>query len=162
MDQRSQKIQEIIESKFRKAAQEAAAEIEELLSTDPPPPNSQKDKKESADLQKIRTLCRQLGGDPSSAGFGPITYGIYLCWQDEKAIQSLKHKIYPKISDKYSLQMKSVPQLMAGAIQKMAENMDEEKKFEIFGNSIRKTGWNPTTGQFLASMKEYIVEKGVL
>ena len=120
MDQRSQKIQEIIESKFRKAAQEAAAEIAELLSTDPPQPNSQKD------------------------------------------IQSLKHKIYPKVSDKYSLQMKSVPQLMAGAIQKMAENMDEEKKFEIFGNSIRKTGWNPTTGQFLASMKEYIVEKGIL
>lgn len=169
MDTLSPVIQAILERHLKKAIHEAAEEISSIaeiqIATKESPPLKSSPKittPEDPRMRVIRRELRHLGGDPSMKGFTPLAYSLLLCCDNPELSLSLKRELYPVVSKNCHVAMKSIAQLLGGAISKIYDNMDKTKANEIFGASIQKTSWAPKVSTFLGSMTDYIKENSIL
>lgn len=117
---------------------------------------------EESQVVKICKTLRILGCDPSLKGYRPLAYAILCCYKKPELQHQIIKSLYPTVAEKYNSTSTKIERTLRHTINKMYPYMKTDVAYEIFGESVSKTGWSPTNSQFLASMVDYLIEHKTL
>lgn len=105
--------------------------------------------------EKIAVLLKEVGVSPANLGWKYLTEAIEMVLADSTTLDGLTKVLYPTIAKKYNATSSRVERAIRHGIEGAFQNMPEDVKHEIFGNTTRFRG-GATNGEFIGTLAELI------
>ena len=113
--------------------------------------DEQNDENESLDLERnVSDVLKQIGVPPHILGYKYLRSAIILGFQDEKMMNFVTKKLYPRIAQDYETTPSRVERSIRHAIEVAWSRGNVEILHEIFGYTICSERGKPTNSEFMA------------
>ena len=109
--------------------------------------------RDDTEIIEIEKLIRSLGIGATYRGYHYLSYGIYLCLQDENYLLSVSKLLYPQIAQIYRTTSCSVERDIRTVVRICWERGDKNLLENIAMHSLEH---RPTTGEFIDILVGYI------
>lgn len=106
--------------------------------------------------EAITKIIKKLGIASSLKGYYYIREGIELIAGDLSYVGALTKRLYPDIAKKFETTASKVERAIRHSIESGWLRADEEFAKELFGYSTDALRGNPTNGEFLATIADYV------
>ena len=105
--------------------------------------------------EKIAVLLKVVGISPANLGWKYLTEAITMVLADPTALDRVTKTIYYEVGKRFNTTPISVERAIRFAIVAAFDNMPEDVKYEIFGNTTRRDG-KVTNSEFIGTLAEVI------
>ncbi len=117
--------------------------------------DEQNDEKEALDLEKIVSdILKKIGVPPHILGYKYLRSAIILGFQDEKMMNLVTKKLYPRIAEDYETTPTRVERSIRHAIEVAWGRSNVEILHELFGYTIDSERGKPTNSEFMAMITD--------
>ena len=117
--------------------------------------DEQNDEKEALDLEKIVSdILKKIGVPPHILGYKYLRSAIILGFQDDKLLNCVTKKLYPRIAEDYETTPTRVERSIRHAIEVAWGRSNVEILHEVFGYTIDSERGKPTNSEFMAMITD--------
>lgn len=108
----------------------------------------------------ISEILKDLCISPALHGYSYLRYAIELTIKDPKLMHSISKELYPLVAKHFGSTPSRVERTMRHAIMLAWEEPYSPARDAIFRYSVRASLGNPTNGQFIATVADYLYTTG--
>ncbi len=105
------------------------------------------------EMVEIERLIRSLGIGATYRGYRYLSYGVYLCLQDENYLLSVSKLLYPQIAHMYRTSSSSVERDLRTIIKVCWERGNRKRLQQI---ALYPLDGRPTSGEFIDILVAYM------
>lgn len=117
--------------------------------------DEQNDEKEALDLERIVSdVLKQIGVPPHILGYKYLRSAIIWCFQDDKLLNCVTKKLYPRIAKEYGTTSGRAERAIRHAIEVAWDRGNVEILHQYFGYTIDSERGKPTNSEFMATITD--------
>lgn len=105
---------------------------------------------------KISDTMKMLGVSANVKGYRYLRYAIELVMNDISCIDAITTVLYPRVANKFNTTPSRVERAIRHAIQSGWNRADVSTQEKIFGYTVDANKGNPTNGEFISMVADYI------
>lgn len=106
--------------------------------------------------EAVYELMKEVGVPSHLKGCKYLRRAIILTLDNPKVLESVTKTLYPTIAKEFDATCSKVERSMGHAIERVCDNGNMEKVYEIFRETYSARTGKPTNAEFIAGMADYI------